>query len=131
MPNRNIHLEFDRFLIQKNVLFPDANYDNVHKFVDAGVFSYGRNHRIVDIYHQEEGVRRWLNGKINVIPQERATDWLRCALGHFCLDDANSKLDERHYLEDVFDYAYKLMKQRRWTNAHFKRKRSLFSNFLK
>jgi hypothetical protein len=119
MPSRNKHEEFDRFLAGKGVLLHDGQYGEVHTFMDRGVNSFGAEHRVLDIYHQKEGLRKWLNGKYNVIGQDRATDWLRAGLGHICLDEAESSLFKEYSWEEVFDSAYRSMSQKRWTKARF------------
>jgi hypothetical protein len=119
MPDRRIHEAFDRFLAEKRVLLPDGKYGQVHAFMDLGVKDFGSAHRDFDYYHREEGLRRWLNGKFNVIKQDLATNWLRAGLGHICLDEKESYLDESYSLEEVFDSAYRSMIQRKWTRARF------------
>jgi hypothetical protein len=119
MPSRNKHEEFDRFLAKKHVLLPDGQYGEVHAFMDRGVEAFGSQHRELDKYHKEKGLRQWLNGKYNVIGQNRATDWLRAGLGHICVDEAETYLHESYSWEEVFDSAYRSMAQRRWTKARF------------
>jgi hypothetical protein len=125
MPSKNIHEEFDGFLAKKGVLLPDGQHGQVHDFMDRGVKYFGSRHREVDKYHgkgtrvRAKGLRKWLNGKFNVIGQNRATDWLRAGLGHICLDDADSSLDESYSLEEVFKSGYLSMVQRKWTKARF------------
>ena len=125
MPNRKKHEQFDVFLAKKGVLLPDAQYGEIHKFMDRGVKFFGSNHRELDQYHgkgskaKANGLRQWLNGKYNVIGQDRATDWLRSGLGHICLDEADEYLPKSYSWEDVFNYAYRLMVRRRWTKARF------------
>lgn len=125
MPSRSKHEEFDRFLAKKGVLLPDGQYGEVHAFMDRGVKIFGSEHRKLDKYHgkgtrvKAKALRKWLNGKINVIGQNLATDWLRAGLGHICLDDAESRLDQSYSWEEVFDSAYLSMTQRRWTKARF------------
>lgn len=119
MPSRNKHEEFDRFLAEKSVLLSDGQYGEVHAFMDRGVEAFGSQHRELDKYHKEKGLRKWLNGKYNVIGQNRATDWLRAGLGHICLDEAETHLHESYSWEEVFDSAYRSMAQRRWTKTRF------------
>ncbi|MEM3629641.1 MAG: hypothetical protein QXE06_09795 [Candidatus Bathyarchaeia archaeon] len=125
MPCKDRHEQFDRFLAEKGVLLPDGQYGEVHAFMDRGVKNFGSRHRELDIYHgigsraKASGLRRWLNGKYNVIGQERATDWLRAGLGHICLDEANARLNKRHSWDEVFNHAYRLMSRRGWTRARF------------
>jgi hypothetical protein len=87
--------------------------------MDRGVEAFGSQHRELDKYHKEKGLRQWLNGKYNVIGQNRATDWLRAGLGHICVDEAETYLHESYSWEEVFDSAYRSMAQRRWTKARF------------
>lgn len=122
MPSRNMHEEFDRFLAMKGVIFQDGQYGDVHDFMDLGVKSFGANHRKLDFYHNEEGLRQWINGKYNIIGQNRATDWLRAGLGHICLDEAESTLAEKYLWEEVFDSAYRSMVQRGWARVRFVRR---------
>lgn len=112
---RKIHVKFDKYLSDQGVLLQDVGYSQVHAFMDAGVKSFGAQHRDLDLFHKGKGLRSWLNGKWNVIGQDLATDWLRAGLGHICLDEADSSLD----LEEVFDLAYRSMVQRGWTKARF------------
>lgn len=125
MPSRKIHEEFDKFLARKEVLLADGRYGVVHTFMDRGVKIYGSEHRGQDPYHgkgprtKARWLRRWINGKYNVIGQDRATDWLRAGLGHICLDEVDSALYKNYSLETVFDSAYRSMARRRWTKARF------------
>lgn len=125
MPSRRKHEEFDRFLAGKSILLPDGQYGEVHAFMDRGVKLFGSEHRELDMYHgkgtgaKAKGLRQWLNGKFNVIGQDRATDWLRAGLGHICLDDAESCLDLNYSWDEIFDSAYRSMTRRRWTKARF------------
>lgn len=122
MPSRGTHQEFDRFLSKRGVLLPDADYAEVHTFMDLGVESFGAAHRELDSYHREDGLRQWLNGKHNVIGQDLATDWLRAGLGHICLDEAASSLANDYSWPEVFDSAHRSMAQRKWTTVRFVRK---------
>jgi hypothetical protein len=119
MPFRDKHKAFDKFLAMKGVLLPDGQYEQVHAFMDRGVKEFGSAHRELDSRHTEEKVRQWLNGKYNVIGQDRATDWLRACLGHICLDEIESYLKTTYSWEEVFDSAYRSMAQRKWTKARF------------
>jgi hypothetical protein len=125
MPSRDRHEQFDRFLAEKGVLLPDGQYGEIHAFMDRGVGNFGPRHRELDIYHgmgakvRASGLRRWLNGKYNVIGQERATDWLRAGLGHICLDEADTRLNNSYSWEEVFNRAYRLMARRGWIRARF------------
>lgn len=125
MPCKDRHVQFDGVLSQKGALLPDGQYGEVYAFMDRGVKNFGPRHRELDIYHgagakvRANGLRGWLNGKYNVIGQERATDWLRAGLGHICLDEADTRLDSSYSWEEVFNHAYRLMARRGWTRARF------------
>lgn len=124
MLSKRDHEKFDRYLAERKrgVLLPDGEYGEVHAFMDSGVKSFGAEHRRVDIYHRGEGLRQWLNGKYNVIGQDRSTDRLRAGLGHICLDEAESSLSDKYLWDEVFDSAYRSMAQRGWTKARFVRR---------
>lgn len=119
MPSRKEHEDFDRYLAERGVLLPDGQYGEVHTFMDKGVRDFGAGHREVDIYHRERGLRQWINGKYNVVGQDRATDWLRAGLGHICLDETDRSLWRSYSLESVFDSAYRSMVRRNWTKKKF------------
>lgn len=125
MPNKRKHEEFDRFLAKKHVLLLDGRYGEVHAFMDLGVKDFGSDHRELDRYHgmgsgvKAKGFRKWINGKFNVIKQDLATDWLRAGLGHICLDEADSRLDESYSWDEVFKSAYLSMVRRKWIKARF------------
>ena len=97
----------------------------MYDFIDRGVEIFGCKHREKDPYHGEgtraktRDLRNWLNGKYNVIGQDRATDWLRAALGHICLDDAYRELYYNYSRDEIFDSAYRYMYRRRWTKKKF------------
>lgn len=118
MPDRSRHEQFDRFLAERGILLHDSQYGEVHKFMDNGVKLFGARHRGVDKYHGEEGLRQWINGKYNIIGQDRATDWLRAGLGHICLDEAESSLDKQYSMDEVFNSAYRSMVKRGWKSRN-------------
>jgi len=119
MPDRALHENFDKYLAERGVLLLDGRYGQVHTFMDLGVRTYGPKHQEEDDYHQEEGLRSWINGKYNVIGQDRATDWLRAGLGHICLDEANRRVPDSESWITLFDSAYRSMVQRGWNRAKF------------
>lgn len=119
MPSRKKHEQFDEYLALKGVLMPDGRYAVVHSFMDKGVNCYGADHRNLDFYHQEEGLRSWINGKYNVIGQNLATDWLRAGLGHICLDYKDSSIPADANWDIVFHDAFQLMNKMKWTRSRF------------
>jgi hypothetical protein len=126
MPNRITHERFDEFLANKGILLSDARYGNVHRFMDTGVKIYGPDHRNYDPYHERDGICTWITGKRNVINQDHATDWVRSALGHICLDKAATRFKNKKrsdYSEDaLFKSAYRSNVQKGWTRARFVRR---------
>jgi len=122
MPQSRTHTQFDEYLAEKGVLLTDGKYKSVHKFMDEGVWSFGSEHRELDFYHGEDGLRQWLNGKWNVIGQDRATDWLRAGFGHLCLDDAERRLGKKVSNIKLFDSAYRSMCQRSWKRKYFRKR---------
>jgi hypothetical protein len=124
MPIRRLHEQFDMYLAKKCVLLEDARYGEVHRFMDLGVREFGSKHQDEDKYHDAdegkcEALRTWINGKYNVIRQDRATDWLRAGLGHICLDKAKQRLPDSASKDELFDSAYRSMAQRSWDRAKF------------
>ena len=119
MPSRGKHKQFDKYLAERHVLLSEAEYDKLHEFMDRGVGLYGSEHRERDVFHAEEGLRSWINGKYNVIGQDLATDWLRAGLGHISLDEMERALDDDYDWHEVFDSAYRSMAQRGWIRARF------------
>jgi len=120
MPSRKRHEEFDVYLSVKGILLPDGQYGTVHTFMDRGTQSFGPYHRDIDFYHGEDGIRSWINGKINIIGQNRATDWLRAGLGHLCLDYIDTTHSKRLSWEYIYNEAYKLMKKMNWHKSRFR-----------
>ena len=101
MPVRQIHRDFDEYLIERGYLVEGYDYNIVHSRIDYGVKWYGGNHREIDEWHSEEGLRSWLNGLVSKgAYQEKLTVYLRCGLFHLALDDA----DVRQYDEDPEGY---------------------------
>jgi hypothetical protein len=77
MANRNIHKDFDDFLIKKGVISEDE-YDHVHDFMDWRIVP-GMTH---DLTHTEEVIRLYFGTEYEDIDFEQATDFIRAALGH-------------------------------------------------
>lgn len=122
-----MHLKFDEYLAKRGILLSDGKYNAVHKFIDKGIKFYGAEHRTNDPYHKFtrrlQALRTWLNGKYNIIGQDRATDWLRAGVGHLFLDYFTSNLDRRYSWLSIFDSAYRSMVQRGWTGVRFLRRK--------
>ena len=106
MPTRRVHLKFDQYLKDHDVIYGYTFADTVHDRMDRGLVIYGPDHRSVDYYHSEEGIRNWLRGFSHLAYQETLTDYLRVAMGHLVLDDIESR-DEWIDEDDLIKRAYK------------------------
>ncbi len=128
MPDRQTHNRFDKYLIEREYLFEEYDYNAVHNRIDKGVKWYGGAHRDEDYYHSEEGLRDWLRGKENQgMKQDKLTAFLRCGMAHFALD----KADERWYDKDpsnydnfpwekIFEGALKSVTVKGWDRKYYK-----------
>ena len=95
MPPRKYHLEFDERLRKNNVICDDSLGDAVHARLDRNSKHLGDMHRELDYFHSDEGIRVFIDNivkSIGNINQSTATDYVRIAYGHLCLDQMASKL---------------------------------------
>ncbi len=104
MPLRRIHSEFDDVLREKDIIFKDTGGNSVHNRMDKGSNNYGANHRLESFFHSAEGIRKFIENIVNslgTISQETATDYVRIAYGHLCLDYMTTKLkNEKDWSDD-------------------------------
>ncbi len=99
MPSRRYHLEFDERLRRNDVICEDTFGDTVHARLDRNSKHMGDMHRELDYFHSVEGIRDFIDNivhSIGSIYQGTATDYVRIAYGHLCLDYMASKL-KREY----------------------------------
>ena len=84
--------------------------------MDRDAIVWGADHREIDFFHSEKGIREWLRGFSHLAYQETLTDYLRVAMGHLVLDDIGSRYD---YMDE-----FRLMKAayRSFTHRGFHRK---------
>lgn len=121
MPSREKHLAFDEILRLNGVICEDTCGDSVHARLDRGAQKYAEAHRELDFYHSHSGIRDYVDQIVNSIGniyKETATDYVRIAHGHLCLDYMASKLKyfyDCSYDELNWDFVYK----RTW--AYFRR----------
>lgn len=95
MPLRQIHLEFDEVLRKNWIISKDTDGDSVHNRMDKKFKNYGANHREEDYFHSIEGIREFIDNMVDslgTISQGTATDYVRIAYGHLCLDHMTTKL---------------------------------------
>lgn len=113
MPPRKYHLEFDDILWEKGIICEETDGNSVHARMDKGAKKYTDAHRELDYFHSDAGVRDFIDNIINSIGnihQSTATDYVRIAYGHECLDYMASKLKKQYncvYSELDWDYVYK------------------------
>jgi len=119
MPSRRVHLKFDEYLKEHGVIHGYTYANTVHKRMDKDIIVWGPEHRDIDFYHSEEGIREWLKGFSHLAYQETLTDYLRVAMGHSVLDDMAS----RYEYEDEYELmksAYRSFIQRGFHKKYFK-----------
>jgi hypothetical protein len=123
MPSRQIHVKFDKYLIEKGVLF-HSSYSKIHEFIDKGTQTFGgKDHRGIDFYHSEKGIRQYLNGKVGIFGQELTSSWLRAGLGHLCLDKAATRRGCEDEEKELFKSAYRSMIRGGYTKKYFRQRK--------
>ena len=95
MPTLEYHQRFDEERLKKNRIICDkTNGKAVHRRMDAGAKKYGADHRELDEWHEPEAIRDLIDNFVaslgNINPQT-ATDYVRIAYGHDCLDRTATK----------------------------------------
>lgn len=119
MPSRRVHLKFDEYLKEHGVIHGYTYADSVHKRMDKDLVVWGPEHRDIDFYHSEEGIREWLKGFSHLAYQETLTDYLRVAMGHSALDDMASRYEYKDEYE-LMKSAYRSFIQREFHKKYFK-----------
>ncbi|GEM_PF-1073769 len=116
MPSRKRHLEFDEYLRKKGVIYADTDGNSVHARMDRGSKIYADAHRDLDYFHSDSGIRDYVDqimNSIGTIYHETATDYVRIAYGHRCLDYMASKL-KRQYGCTYNELDWKTVYRRTW-----------------
>ena len=119
MPSRRVHLEFDEYLKDHGIINGYTYANTVHKRMDRGIIVWGSEHRDIDFYHSEEGIREWLRGFSHLAYQETLTDYLRVALGHLVLDYMASRYEYENEYE-LMKSAYRSFIQRGYHRKYFR-----------
>ena len=122
MPARKLHLIFDEYLKQHEILLNTTYAVSVHDRMDRGLTAYGPDHQIIDFYHSEEGIRAWLDALPETTRQDTKTDYLRVALGHLMLDDMKYRLPDASD-EELIKAAYRSFMQRGFDRTFYKEPR--------
>jgi hypothetical protein len=122
MPPRKYHLKFDERLRKNDVICEDTDGNSVHARLDKNSRHMGDMHRELDYFHSAEGIRDFIDNivfSIGTIYPETATDYVRIAYGHLCLDYMASKV-KRQLDCSYSDLDWRRVYRRTWT--YFKRK---------
>jgi len=124
-PSRRYHLEFDDVLRAQGIICDDTNGNSVHSRMDRGSKKYGIEHRVLDYFHSDAGIRDYVDRIVNsigTIYHSTATDFIRIAYGHLCLDYMASKLKDDYectYDELDWDYVFwRTLKYFKYRNFH-------------
>ena len=94
MPSLDRHLDFDEKRLKKNgVIYEETFGTSVHRRMDKNAKKFGPDHRNLDYWHSPKGIRDMIDKFVdtNGIYPETATDYVRIACGHRCLDYIASK----------------------------------------
>lgn len=94
MPSLRNHLDFDEKRLKKNrIICEDADGTAVHQRMDRNARKYGPDHRELDEWHEPEAIRDMIDNFVDTIGiyPETATDYVRIAYGHRCLDSVASR----------------------------------------
>lgn len=119
MPSRRLHLRFDEYLKDHGVIDGYTYANTVHKRMDRNTMYFGPEHREIDFYHSERGIREWLRGFAHLAYQETLKDYLRVALGHLVLDYMASRYEfENEY--ELMKSAYRSFIQRGYHRKYFR-----------
>lgn len=121
MPSKSVHLRFDEYLKEHGVIHGYAYADSVHDRMDRDIAVWGPEHREIDFYHSEKGIREWLRRFSHLAYQETLTDYLRVALGHLVSDDMASRYEYKDD-DELMKSAYRSFIQRGFCRKYFKRK---------
>ena len=119
MPSRRVHLKFDEYLKEHGVIHGYTYANTVHDRMDRGIVVWGPDHREIDFYHSEKGIREWLRRFSHLAYQETLTDYLRVALGHLVLDNMASRFPRKNE-EELTKSAYRSFIQRGFHRKYFK-----------
>jgi hypothetical protein len=122
MPSMNRHLEFDEKRLKKNrVICEETSGRTVHKRMDRNVKKYGSDHRNLDEWHSPDGIRDMIDNFVETVGIDpiTATDYVRIAYGHRCLDYIASKYPTAEWGE-VFTRAYRLFRSNDFHNKRYR-----------
>ncbi len=123
MPSRQIHLKFDEVLKKNGIISKDTEGNSVHNRMDKQFQNYGANHREADYFHSVEGIRDFIDNMVNslgTVSQDTATDYVRIAYGHLCLDYMTTKLKNKKGWSDD-EINWKIVFQRTYNYYRYKK----------
>ncbi len=130
MPPRKYHLEFDERLRKNSVICEDTDGNTVHARMDRNSKHFADVHRELDYFHSDMGIRDFIDNIVrslgNIFPST-ATDYVRIAYGHLCLDYMASKLKKEQncsYSElswrQVYTRTWKYFQRNGFHKAYYK-----------
>ena len=124
LPTRKVHSKLDERLKEDGIICIDTNTEKVHDRIDRDVKKFGAEHRDLSDYHNEEGVRWWINKWSHLASQDTKTDYLRIALGHLTLDEVASNPKNRNKSEEgLIQTASRTFKRRGYHRKFFRERR--------
>lgn len=119
MPSRRLHLKFDNYLKEHDVIY-DRDCSVVHDRMDRDLQVFGHwNHQYEDYYHDIGGIREWIKKWSHLGYQETLTDYVRVALGHLVLDEMWSKYEFDNE-DELMKSAYRSYAQRGFGYCYFR-----------
>jgi len=130
MPPRKYHLEFDDRLRGNDIICEDTDGNTVHARLDRNSKHLGDMHREIDYWHSPEGIRDMIDNIVNSIGNiypGTATDYVRIAYGHLCLDNMASKLKRKDNCEykdldwrEIYNRTYHLFRRKGYHKTYYR-----------
>lgn len=116
MPDLKHHLEFDEKRLKKNhIICEETDGTSVHRRMDRNARKFGPDHRELDEWHEPDAIRNMIDNIVNSISNihpETATDYVRIAFGHRCLDRVASGARR------AFDCSYSALEESDWRSIY-------------
>jgi len=116
-------MRFDERLKEDGIVCVDTNTGKVHDRIDRDAKKFGAEHRDLSDYHNEEGIRWWINKWSHLASQDTKTDYLRIALGHLTLDKVASNPKNRNKSEEDLIKTASLTYKRKGYHRKYQRKK--------
>lgn len=85
------HKRFSERLKEKGVINEETEIEMIHDRINRDGYFVGRDQRQADYFHDIEAIRSWINSWAHLANQDTKTDYVRLALGHFVLENIESR----------------------------------------